>query len=177
VTPPPTIVSADPEGAATKLREHLDAVWATERPARERWRRFPLDDLRWVVVMTARASTGATKQYFVRLDGRRYDQWPPEVQFVEPERWEPVGGGRWWPVLDPLGDPERPRWFELDPDRELHDGERRPLVGCAYSLGAYEADHALDLDDFWIQGKHTVADTLAALAEMLAPPYYQGVDR
>jgi hypothetical protein len=174
---PPTIVAADPEGAATKLREHLDALWETDRPGAEGWRRFPLDDLRWIVAMTARTPSGAARQYFVRLDGRRYDQWPPEVQFVEPESWEPVAGGRWWPSLDPQAARDRPPWFELDPDRRLHDGERRPLVCFGYALGAYEADHSLDLDVFWIQGRHTVADTLDALAEMLAPPYCKGVDR
>lgn len=173
----PKIVAADPEAAAATLEAHLDALWASGRPGDRGWRRFQLDPLRWVVVMPATDVEGRTTHFFVRLDGRRYDQWPPDVQFVEPESWEPATGGRWWPATDPLADRSRPRWFGLHPLHDFHDGDPRPLICFAQALGYYESSHAPTPDVRWVQGRHTVADTLERVAEILSPPYFQGASR
>lgn len=171
------IVAADPEAAAWALGEHLDALWASGRPAALGWRRFQLDALRWVVVMPATDAAGRRSQFFVRIDGRRYDHWPPEVQFVAPETWEPVSEGRWWPDADPLADPGRPPWFGLHPSYDFHDGDPRPLVCFSHALGYYECHEAPRLDVEWAQGEHTVAATLDRVAEILSPPYFKGPSR
>jgi hypothetical protein len=171
----PKISAADPEAAAEKLEEHLDALWASGGPDAQGWRRFQLDPLRWVVVMPATDSEGRSTHFLVRLDGRRYDQWPPEVQFVEPDTWEPASGGRWWPETDPLADRSRPRWFGLHPMYDFHDGDPRPLVCFGHALGCYESSHSPTPDVRWVQGEHTVASTLECVAKILSPPYFRGV--
>jgi hypothetical protein len=171
----PKIVAADPERAAALLREHLDALWATGRPEAQGWRRFQLDPLRWVVIMPATDTVGDSTDFFVRLEGRRYDQWPPEVQFVDPETWQPASGGRWWPVTDPQADPSP--WFELRPTYDFGDGDPRPLVRFPHALGHYESDPAATDEVPWVQGVHTVAATLDQLAEILSPPYFRGPSR
>jgi hypothetical protein len=173
----PKIVAADPGGTAATLREHMDALWATGRPDARGWSRLWLDPLRWVVALPAVDPDGELTYFFVRLDGRRYDQWPPEVQFVDPDDWEPATGGRWWPDVDPHGDPAREPWFDLRPRHDFDDGDPRPLVSFSLALGYYETDPALAPDDQWIQGRHTVAATLDRLAEILGPPYFRGVSR
>jgi hypothetical protein len=171
------IVAADPETAATKLREHLDAFWEGGRPESEGWRRFPIEPLRWVVLMPATRPDGRSTYFFVRLDGRRYDQWPPEVQFVDPRTWEPASEGRWWPKADPAADPSGPPWFALHPWYDFRDGDPRPLVCFAHSLGYYESRRAPTVDLRWRQGEHTVAATLEGVAEILSPIYFRGAGR
>lgn len=171
----PKIVTANPEGAASALRQHLDAFWAERRPEARGWRRFQLEPLRWVVCLPATSVDGNSTHFFVRLDGRRYDGWPPEVQFVDPDNWEPATSGRWWPATDPDGDPSRPRWFELHPHYDFEDDDPRPLICFAHALGFYESDHGLAAGGIWLQGRHTVAATLDDLAEILSPPYFLGV--
>ena len=173
----PKIVAADLDRAAATLREHLDACWASGRAESEGWRRLQLDPLRWIVTVPAVAPGGATTDFHVRLDGRRYDGWPPEVQFVDPEGRGPVSSGRWWPATDPFADPARPPWFALLPVYDFGDGDPRPLVCFPHALGFYESDHKLSADGIWLQGKHTVADTLDDIAEILSPPYFRGAPR
>lgn len=174
---PRKIVAADPKLAAATLHQHLDALWSSGKPEAEGWRRFRLDPLRWIVVMPATGPEGDSTHFFVRLDGRRYDQWPPEVQFVDPHDWQPVSSGRWWPITDPLADPARPLWFGLLETHDFHDGDPRPLVCFPHALGWYEADHVSTAEVRWVQGKHTVAATLSRLAEILSPAYFRGPAR
>lgn len=168
------IVARDPDAAAARLERHLDELWEDGAPHAREWRRFRLDPLRWIVTMPALGPDGRRSEFLVRLDGRRYDQWPPELQFVDPDGWEPATGGRWWPAADPQADPSRPPWFELHPTYDYGDGDPRPLVCFSLALGYYESDHGLGPDVHWVPGQHTVADTLGRVAQILAPPYFRG---
>jgi hypothetical protein len=171
------IAATDPEVAAAVLQEHMDALWASGRADLQGWWRSQLDPLRWVVLMPATTPDGDSTHFFVRLDGRCYDFCPPDVQFVDPDDWEPASGGRWWPVVDAQADASRSQWFGLHPAYAFPDGGSRPLVCFSHTLGYYESNHAPSAETRWRQGEHTVAATLSRVAEILSPAYFRGAAR
>jgi hypothetical protein len=169
------VAAADPEVAAATLTVHLDALWASGRPGANGWKRFPLDPLRWMVVMPAQTLAGERTHFFVRLDGRAYDRLPVDVAFVDPSDWEPATGGRWWPLVDPAVPAPRQSWFGLHPAYNFAGTGPRQLICFSFTLGYYESNHTPAEAERWRHGHHTVAATLNRLAEILSPAHFRGV--
>lgn len=167
----------DPEVAARTFHRHLDAYWANRDLGSRGWSRTDLDDLHAVVSIPACRDDGTTEPYFVRLGAEYYDPYPPTVLIVSPaDGWPRARSGTtWWPRL------ARPGWIALHDNYRYPGGQgQAPFEGqlVCFSMTAeyYMSNHSPTEDQKWQQGRHTVAATLSRLAEVLAPPYYQGPD-
>jgi hypothetical protein len=163
-----TPTPADPEIASATFIEHLDRLWATGRPERAGWLRWPWDPLHAIVRLPARRDCGAVDYYLLRLGATYYDAFPPTASFVSGDgATEARQGTSAYPSI--AGAP----WFSLHDSYEYPDKTRRQLV-CISVTAEYYWSHVPSADVRWEQGKHTVAATLNRLAELLAPPYYKG---
>ncbi len=162
-------IPADPEIAALTFQRDLDTLWASRRPDRDGWRLMRLDPLRVVVTLPGIRTDGTVDDYFVKLGAEYYDAFPPTTVFVDPDGWREVRSGtRWFPLIT------SPGWFGLHDGYPFPDGTARQLVCFTFTAEYYMVSHSPPETTVWRQGRHTVAATLARLAEVLRPPYYQG---
>jgi hypothetical protein len=164
---PPSPV--DPQIAAAVFKQHLDDLWAKERPHQLGWQRTRLDELHEVIMLPAKRKTGEIDPYYIRLGGEYYDAAPPTVAVVSPNDWaiasEP---SRWFPKIDP-----KPPWFGLHSAYQWPDSTKRQLVCFTLSAEFYMTAHSPKESELWQQGRHTLAATLFRLSEVLSPSYYK----
>lgn len=145
---------------------HLGDLVSSGEPAANSWAFLCLSDLEWVVSMPARKADGTKDWYFIKLGLQYYDLGPPETTFVTPVDWSPVGGGRWFPQLQP------PPWFGLHASYSFPNAEPGQLVCFSLTAGYYRSNHAPEEGQRWRKGYHNFSATLRRLQEVLSPPYY-----
>ncbi len=160
----------DPEVAAITFHNHLDELWATNRPTQAGWGRIDLDPLNSIIALPGTREGNARDLYFLLLGAKYHDLYPPTVSFVRPDDWEIARiGTRWFPELI-----QRPPWFGLHDAYNYPDGKSRQLVCFSFTAEYYMTNHSPSESAVWKQGRHTVAATLYRLAEVLAKPFYKG---
>jgi hypothetical protein len=121
--------------------------------------------------------------YFVRLDARWYDQYPPKIAFVELTRDWPDArdGSRHYPAIagSPTSDGrsypgQAAVQFALHDSYSYGDGDRRQLVCFSHSFDYYISGHGPTDEQRWQQGVHTLSATLTRLHAVLQAPSYLG---
>ena len=175
-TPEPS----DPEIAATTFAKHLERFFADPRRQVDGWGRIQLTPLTAIIAIPG-ATADRVDPYFVRMDGRWYDRYPPKVAFVEP-----VGG---WPEAQ-FGSPHYPAiagspipgggypgqttiQFALHPQYGFEDGQRQ-LLCFSHSFDYYISGHQPTDQQRWVQGTHTLSATLTRIRTVLSAPSYLG---
>lgn len=165
ISPPPRV---DSEIAAVTLRQHVDELWATGRPAQKGWEHSWIDALHLIVRMPAHRKDGIIDHFHILLGGEYYDAGPPTVSFVDPETKERTNkSSKWFPKINPT-----PPWFGLHDAYTFPGQGQRQLVCFTGTAEFYLTDHSPQETEKWKQGRHTVAMTLNRLQEVLSQPYY-----
>jgi hypothetical protein len=160
----------DPEVAAATFAEHLDTYWRSGRPDELGITRRTVDALHELIGFTAVRPDGARDPYFVILGAEFYDMWPTTVAFVDPAELKPApAGSQWWPRLR-----QNPPWLGLHNTYQFRaDGGSAQMVCFSFTAEYYRSEHTATADIVWRQGYHTVAATIAHIAEFLQQPYYE----
>lgn len=151
---------------------HLEAFWASGRPAAWGWSYSKLGPLRASVSATGISAEGTVDEYCILLDASSYDELPPAVYFVAPT--DPLGArpqadSRWLPAYGNV-----PFGFAIHPTFSYPDGSTDQLVCFSQSRDYYISNHTPLPGERWQPGAHTVSATLSRLHEVLSPPCYLG---
>lgn len=162
---------------------HLDGFFSSPRRREGGWGVIRIDALVAVAVIPACTASGDVHPYFVRLDARWYDRYPPQVAFVEPTASWPNAsfGTPYYPAIAGSPTPEGraypgqpPVQFALHPAYAYPTGEQRQLACFSHSFDYYISGHNPTEDQRWEQGTHTVSATLTRLHAVLRAPSYLG---
>jgi len=162
----------DPEIAAATLKQHVEDLWATGRPAQHGWEYVWLDSLQLTVKMPAHRQDGGIDHYHIRLGGEYYDAGPPTVSIIDPATGQhALKNSKWFPRLKP------PHWFGLHDAYSFPGQGTRQLVCFSGTAEYYLTNHSPKETEKWKQGRHTIALTLNRLQEILSPPHYLGTSQ
>ena len=115
--------------------------------------------------------SGLIDQFVVTLDCDSYDEWPPEVKFVDPKTGTYTAGATAY----------LPR-IEGFPNLGIHpafnsfykQGRIDQLVCFSFTRGYYDSAHTPTADERWSRGRHWLFSTIKVLHRALQAPYYRG---
>ena len=110
--------------------------------------------------------------YTLTLDCDSYDEWPPEVKFVNPATRTYVIGQDTKHLPNIVGFPN----FGLHARfTSFHDRQREDQLVCfSLTRGYYDSSHVPQPHQRWTQGRHWLYSTLKVLHRALQPGYYRG---
>ena len=146
-----------------RLRVHPDA-------ARHGWDIEYDDDVTVFVGLTARGPSA--DRYLVRLDCDRYDVWPPETRFVNPETRTYALQADQHHLPSIQGFPN----FLIHPTFTgfFEAGRTDQLVCCSLTRGYYDSKHTPTDDQRWTPGRHWLYSTVKVLHSALQSVHYHG---
>lgn len=152
-----------------KLKAHPDVN-------RHRWQIEYDGSLLVTVTLLARAPGYGSDQvdpYVLLLECDSYDEWPPEVKFVNPGTRQYMLGQdeRWLPRIEGFpnfGLHARYQGFINAPKRVDQ------LVCFSLTRGYYDSNHSPTSQQRWIQNRHWLYSTIKVLHRALQPTYYRG---
>jgi hypothetical protein len=156
---------ADPHRGRAQFAEHLLRVLAGRT----------LDQLGWITAgpltlfVPVAAGVGGTDDYLVRLGFEYYAEWPPTVQFINPQTraFDTARDLYWLPRVEGDGG------FAVHP-QYTNPNYTGQLVCCSFTAEFYRMLHPVNVEHLWDRQRHTFLATISRIQQALRSPYYKG---
>ena len=167
----PTPTPSSPAVAKAALEADIAKLLGPSSKFAGKWDR--VGPLAMTVSFTGRHKDNATEETYVALlTFTHYPDWPPLVQFVNPETTA---------YTYPQDISHLP-WLDGNPEIHVHHSYcNQPgdqLVCCSANLKFYLIRHGIDsADKIWNKSRHNLAWTLNTIQRALTGPHYRGRQR
>jgi hypothetical protein len=157
---------ATPSEAIRAFEEDLPKALNGRTLEEAGWRR--LDDLTLLVPVHGIAADGVTEPYFVRLGFAYYPDWPPSVQFVNPDTLCYAKEDKCWlPKIDGCNE------IQVHPAYEF-ENQVIQLVCSSVTLEFYIIKHNVEPTFVWDSNKQNFSAALNQIEWALRSNFYKG---